>query len=94
MYSKTYWIGCNPGQAEGLMAHYEGMIQTIKDSEYHVGHHMIQTGENKWLLVSNYHSKEAAENAVPMVQDLVKPMMENFGMTLEPIAEGEVVYSY
>ena len=34
-----------------------------------------------------------AEATVPMVQELVKPMMEQFGMTLEVITKGEVMRS-
>ena len=95
MYSKVYWIGCAPGQADGLMAHYEeAVIPAVKASEHHVGHHMLEAGENKWLLVSNYQSREAAEAAVSMVQELVKPMADRFGMTLEVITEGNVSHSY
>ncbi len=95
MYSKVYWIGCNPGHAEAMMAHYdETIVPAIKASDKHVGHHMLQAGENKWLLVSNYNDAAAAEAAVGMVQELVKPMMESFGMTLEVITEGEVTHSY
>ena len=95
MYSKVYWIGCNPGKAEAMMAHYDDVIvPAVKASEHHVGHHMLGAGENKWLLVSNYVSQQAAEAAVPMVQALVKPMAEEHGMTLEVITEGEVTHSY
>jgi glutamine synthetase len=56
----------------------------VKESEHHIGHHMVESEPAKWLLVSNYHSKEAANAAVPMVQELIRPMVENHGMTLKP----------
>lgn len=94
MYAKVYWIGCDPVHNEQLLNHYDSVLTpAIKSSEYHVGHHMIEAGAGKWLLVSNYHDKAGAEAAVPMVQDLVKPMVEQFGMTLEVITEGEVIRS-
>ena len=52
---------------------------------------MVEVGENEWLLVSNYVSKDAAEAAKPMVQELIKPMVEANGMTLDLIGQGEVV---
>lgn len=94
MYSKVYWIGCDPTQADNMMEHYDSiMTPAIKSSEYHAGHHMIEAGNGKWLLVSNYHDQAAAEAAGPLVQELVKPMVEQFGMTLEAITEGEVIRS-
>jgi hypothetical protein len=75
------------------MEHYDSVLTpAIQSSEYHVGHHMVEAGSGKWLLVSNYHEKAGADAAVPMVE-LVKPMVEQFGMTLEVITEGEVVRS-
>ena len=95
MYSKTYWISCNEGQADAMLAHYDNEIATaVKASDVHVGHHMIQTGDNRWLLVSNYVDQNGAESAVSLVQELIKPMITQFGMTLEPIAEGEVTRSF
>jgi hypothetical protein len=94
MYSKVYWIGCDPAQADNLMKHYDSVvIPAIKSSENHAGHHLIETGSGKWLLVSNYHDKAASEAAVPLVQELVKSMTEQFGMTLEVITQGEVTFS-
>ncbi len=94
MYSKIYWIGCDPQQTEKMMEHYDSVLTpAIRSSEHHVGHQMIDSGDGKWLLVSNYHSEAGAAASVPMVQELVKPMMEKFGMTLEPITQGEVVRS-
>lgn len=94
MYSKVYWIGCDPAQADSLLEHYDSVLTpAIQSSEHHVGHHMIEAGSGKWLLVSNYHNKAGAEAAVPMVQDLVKPMVEQFGMTLDVITQGEVARS-
>ena len=95
MYSKVYWIGCDPAQADNLMEHYNSVvIPAVKSSEYHVGHHMIEAGSGKWLLVSNYHDKAASEAAVPLVQELVKPMVEQFGVTLEVITQGDVTLSF
>ena len=94
MYAKVYWIGCDPTHADSLMEHYDSVVvPAVKSSEHHVGHHMIEAGSGKWLLVSNYHDKAASEVAVPLVQELVKPMVEQYGMTLEVITEGEVVRS-
>jgi len=94
MYSKVYWIGCDPTHADSLMAHYDSVLTpAIKSSEYHVGHHMIEAGSGKWLLVSNYNDQAAAEAAGPLVQELVKPMAEQYGMTLEVITQGEVARS-
>ena len=95
MYSKVYWITCSPEQNEALLEHYDSVVvPAVKASEKHIGHHMVQTEDAKWLLVSNYVSQEAAEAAVPMVQELVKPMIEAHGMTLEVITEGEAIRSY
>ncbi len=95
MYSKVYWITCSPGQNEALLDHYDStVVPAIKASEKHIGHHMVEVGESKWLLVSNYVSREDAEAAVPMVQELVKPMIDNYGMTLEVLTEGEAIRSY
>ena len=92
MYSKIYTITCNPGQSAGLLAAYDAsIVPAINASDKHVGHHMVEVGDDKWLLVSNYVSKEAAEAALQMVQELVKPMMDAHGMTLEVIGEGEAV---
>ena len=94
MYSKVYWIGCDPAQTNNLLEHYDTVLTpAIKSSEYHAGHHMVEAGSGRWILVSNYHDKAGAEAAVPMVQELVKPMVQQFGMTLEVIAEGEVARS-
>lgn len=95
MYSKVYWITCTPGHSEAMLEHYDSVVvPAIKASEKHIGHHMVQIEDSKWLLVSNYVSQEAAEAAIPMVQELVKPMIENQGMTLEVITEGEAIRSY
>ena len=94
MYSKVYWICCDPDKAPNLMEHYDSVLTpAIQSSEYHVGHHMVEAGSGKWLLVSNYHDKAGADAAVPMVQELVKPMVEQYGMTLEVITEGKVARS-
>ncbi len=78
-----------------MLAHYDAhLVPAIDASEYHVGHHMVQTGADEWLLVSNYVDEAAAAAAVPMVQDLVKPMIEQFGMVLEAVTAGAVVRSF
>lgn len=90
MYSKVYNISCDPSQADALMAHYdESVTPAIRDSAHHVGHLMVETGENQWILVSNYHSADAAEAAGDMVGRLVSDMGERFGMKLDIIGEGE-----
>ena len=95
MYSKVYWITCSPGQNAAMLEHYDSVVvPAVKASEKHIGHHMVQTDDTKWLLVSNYVSQDAAEAAVPMVQELVKPMIQTHGMTLEVITEGEAIRSY
>jgi hypothetical protein len=94
MYSKVYWISCDSDKTEKLMEHYDSvMTPAINDSEHHAGHHMIETGSGKWLLISNYHNEAAAAAAVPLVQELAKPMIEQFGMTLDPLTQGEVARS-
>jgi hypothetical protein len=95
MYSKVYWIGCDDGKADDFLAYYEANIVTaVQGSEHHLGHHLVHAGDNRWLLVANYHDADAAEAAAPMVQELVKPMMESFGMTMEVITAGEVTHQF
>jgi hypothetical protein len=92
MYSKVYWITSGPGDGAGLMDHYDTVVtEAIQDSQYHVGHQMIQIQPEKWTLISNYRSAEAAEAAGSMVRDLVGKMSDRFGMTLEVIGEGETI---
>lgn len=94
MYSKVYWIGCAPENSVKMMEHYDSVLTpAIKSSEHHLSHQMIEIEPGKYCLISNYHSKAAADAAGPLVQQLVKPMIEQFGMTLEPVTEGEVVRS-
>ena len=94
MYSKVYWIDCEPDQAENLMAHYDSVVTpAFKAIEHHAGHQMIEVADAKWLLISNYHSKTVADSAGGLVQDLVKPMTEKFGMRLDVITQGEVIRS-
>jgi hypothetical protein len=95
MYSKAYWITCDEGKGDALMEQYNNIVvPAIKASDKHVGHHMIKSGSGKWLLMSNYTDKSAADSAVSMVQELIKPMIEQNGMTLELITEGEVTHTY
>lgn len=94
MYAKVYLLACDRDKVDALMAHYDSVITpAIRASEYHVGHQMIQMDEDKWVLVSNYKSKEAAEAAAPMVQELVNPMIDEFGISLDLYTDGEVVRS-
>jgi len=94
MYAKVYQLACNPDNATKMLEHYDSvMTPAIQSSEFHVGHQMVATGADKWLLVSTYHDKAAADGAVSLVQELVKPMVEQFGLTLDVIAEGEVTRS-
>ena len=95
MYSKVYWISCDPANTDNLLSHYDAVVTAgVKSSEHHVGHHMVEASNGKWLLVSNYHDKAGAEAAASLVRELVTPMIEQFGMTLEVITEGEVARSF
>lgn len=90
MYSKVYWITCDPGKSAALLDHYDTeTTKAVQESAYHVGHQMIEVEQGKWLLISNYKSAQAAQDALPLVQALVAPMTEKFGMNLEVIGEGE-----
>ncbi|MDH3693912.1 MAG: hypothetical protein OER96_05010 [Gammaproteobacteria bacterium] len=94
MYAKVYLLACASDKVDALMAHYDSVITpAIRASVYHVGHQMIQMDDDKWVLVSNYKSKEAAEAATSMVQELVNPMIDKFGMSLDLYTEGDVVRS-
>lgn len=89
MYSKVYWITCDEGQADALLDHYDTVVTpAIRESAHHVGHLMIEIESNKWILVSNYTSGEAAEEATALVRDLVGTMSEQFGVKLDVIGEG------
>ena len=67
------------------------MAPAVRASEHHVGHHMVESEPEKWLLVSTDKNAAAAEEAAPMVQELVTPMIEQFGMTLEVLTAGDVL---
>ena len=89
MYSKVYNVTCAPGQADALMAFYDQTVTpAIQASEYHVGHLMVENGTDRWILVSNYTSADAAGAAAGMVRDLVASMSE-YGVELSVIGEGE-----
>ena len=91
MYSKVYTITCDDGQADALMSHYDDVVgPAIKESEYHVGHHMVEVGDDEWILVANYVDSEAADAASDMVRELVGVMSANFGVELTIIGEGDV----
>ena len=91
MYSKVYSITCGAGQKGPLMSHYDEVVApAITASEHHVGQQMIDVGEDKWILISNYRSADAAKAASDMVRALVGDMSGKFGMNLSLIDEGEV----
>jgi hypothetical protein len=92
MYSKVYSLTCTAGEGDSLMAHYdESVLPAVHDSEYHVGHQMIEVGDEQWILVSNYHSADAASAASDMVRSLVSVMADKFGFQLSIIGEGETI---
>jgi hypothetical protein len=92
MYSKIYTIKCSPDNAAAMMAYYdESVAGVIQGSPDHVGHQMIETSDGSWLLVSNYTSKQAAEAFGPRVQEIVAPMIADFGMSISVLDEGETV---
>lgn len=92
MYSKLYIITCDPQHADAMMKYYDNDIAGwVRDSSHHAGHQMVEVSGGRWVLISNYHNKHEAEAAAPKVQEIVAPMVENFGMTLEPVAEGETI---
>ncbi|MBT8488466.1 MAG: hypothetical protein HKN72_09365 [Gemmatimonadetes bacterium] len=62
----------------------------MRTSEHHVGHQMVETGAEQWILISNYTSSAAADAARGMVRELVAGMSENFGMKLDVLGQGEV----
>ena len=92
MYSKSYWVACSAGQSDALLSYYDSDVApAIQSSSYHVGHHMVEVGKDKWLLVSNYKNKAAADEAVEFVKKLIEPMAAKYGLELGVIAEGDVV---
>jgi len=95
MFSKVYWVGCDADRIDSFMAHYDAhIVPAVQNSEHHLGHHLIQAdAPNRWMLVANYKDAQGAETAAPMVQELVKPMAESYGMTLEVIVSGDVTRS-
>ncbi len=92
MYSKVYSITCDAGKADALMAHYDTIVaDAVRHSAHHVSHQMIETADDRWILLSNYTSAQAAKDAFPMVQKLVGEMAEKFGMKIETLGEGETL---
>lgn len=90
MYSKVYSITWPVEHTAALEAHYDSVIaDAIRGSENHVGHQVISAGPTQWLLISNYTSQQGAEAAAPMVRDLIAPMVDNFGMSIDVIGEGD-----
>jgi hypothetical protein len=52
MYSKVYWIGCDPDKAPNLMEHYDSVLTpAIQSSEYHVGrpYQWFKNWLSRWL---------------------------------------------
>jgi hypothetical protein len=92
MYSKVYSVTCAKGQADAMMGHYDAVVTpVIRESEAHIGHHMVQVGDDEWILVANYVSHEAAAAASGMVRDLVADLNDRFGAQLTIMGEGDVV---
>jgi hypothetical protein len=92
MYTKVYRITSDAEHRDGLLDYYDTVITpAIEASDRHVGHVMVDVGDGAFILSSHYTSADAASAAVPMVQELVGPMRERFGMTLDVIGEGEAV---
>ncbi|KAA3625565.1 MAG: hypothetical protein DWQ08_09170 [Proteobacteria bacterium] len=95
MYSKIYRITCKPGQSDAMLAHYDAeVVPEIKASELHIGHQMAQTAPEEWALISNYVSESAAIEAQQMVQDIIAPMVEKFGIKLELVTQGDVIRNF
>jgi hypothetical protein len=92
MYSKVYSVTCNEGEGDAMVSYYdETVVPAIRESEHHVGHLMIEVGDEEWILVANYVSHEAANEALGMVGDLVADLNERFGTQLTVMGEGEAV---
>lgn len=92
MYTKVYRITSDSEHRDGLLAYYDEVITpAIKASDHHLGHVMVDVGDGDFILSSHYTSSDAASAAVPMVHELVGPMRDRFGMTLDVIGEGEAV---
>ncbi len=95
MYTKVYRITSNPDARDALLQHYDSVITpAIKQSPHHVGHEMVELAPGEFILSSHYKSAEAAKAAVPMVQQLVGPMAEQFGMDLSVIGEGVLIREF
>ena len=94
MYSKVYWLTCLNDQSDQLIEHYDAVVTpAIRASEKHVGQQLIEIASNRWILVSQYVSSDAASIAEPLVNKLIAPMVEKFGMQLEVIGEGDATRS-
>lgn len=94
MYSKVYWITCLKEQSDELIKHYDAVVTpAIQSSEKHIGQQLIEISSNRWILVSQYVSCDAAKVAEPLVNKLIAPMVENFGMQIEVIGEGDATRS-
>ena len=91
MYSKVYSITCDEGQGDAMMSHYDAVVApAIRESPHHVGHHMVEVGDDAWILVANYTSAAASEEASGLVGELVGEMSAKFGMELDVIGQGDV----
>jgi len=96
MFIKVYRLTCNEGFAEQMFEHYDTVVVPMvhaaaNHSAETFAHQFIQTDDDKWMLIANYKSADAAEAGLPLVKEIVQPMAEKFGMTIEPIGAGEVV---
>ena len=92
MYSIVYSVTCNEGEADAMISHYDATVApAIRESEEHVGHLLIEVGDDEWILLANYVSHEAANAALRMVGDLVADLNDRFGTQLTVMGEGEVV---
>ncbi|MEM7171176.1 MAG: hypothetical protein AAF530_13465 [Pseudomonadota bacterium] len=92
MYSKVYSVSCPSDKAEALMAYYDSeTAKTVRESDHHVSHQMIEVEAGSYLLVSNYKDQQAADDAQTLVQKMITPLVERFGMRLEIIGAGETI---
>ena len=93
MYSKVYWLSCDPSKQKEVFEYYDNVIiPGIQDAGQHeeIAHQVIEAEDGKWLLVANYKNKAMADAYVPAVKEFIRPLIESFGASLEIITEGNV----
>lgn len=93
MYSKVYWLTCDPTKTQAFFNHYDLVISPAVRSagnHEHIAHQFIEAGVGKWLLIANYSSKVAAESYASTVQELIKPLVVDCGVNLEVMTTGDV----